>query len=172
MCAALVLAATFVPVRPAAAKCLAQWVNAQATYETPLRAAQAGDAKRAARVRAAVRTALAGLDSPRSARAAGYDVDRPVRVAGFDEVDRLDPPPEATFDLRHPAALLYAPGSRGPAGARYTAAAQRDGSALDALVPLSVARWRANAWLCSLPGPLDWSLDIFPRDARTWRLPP
>lgn len=138
---------------------------------TSRHAIQPGDASRAARVRD-VRTALAGLASARSAQAAGSDVDHRVRAGGYDEVDPLDPPPLGTFDLRRPAALLFAPGTHGlPAGARYTAAAQRDGSGLDALVPLSIALARQRP-LCSLARPLDWALEIFARSARAGRLPP
>jgi hypothetical protein len=121
---------------------------------TPAIRATAADSSRAAKVAAALRTAIAKYRDTSVAVADGYHMFLPnvkeQRVYHF--TNRWRAVQEAfRFDPTKPTSLLYQKGADGKfvlVGAMYTAPKRFSAEQLDARVPLSIARWHEHVNWC------------------------
>lgn len=128
---------------------------------TPLRAGTAADTARALDMVHRLRAAIAPYQTISDARAAGYrawrDTTTVRRGALLHLGRRMRWRDRRSFDPGAPQSLLYrrtADGSMRLAGAMFVAPRSATDEDLDAMVPLSVARWHRHVGVCLVRSPV------------------
>jgi hypothetical protein len=123
---------------------------------SPTRPATAADSARAAQLVVTMRTALARYGDVRAAEADGYRRFLPgVKQPVYHYTNWMHGLQAAVdFDPARPTSLLYREETNGRlalVGAMYTAPARLSDDALDARIPLGVARWHLHVNWCLPP---------------------
>ena len=123
---------------------------------TPLRSGTAADSARAGQLVAEMRRALTRYQDVHVAESDGFRMTlRGVKLPVYHFTSwRRAIEAMVRFDPAQPTSLLYQQGPDGRfqlVGAMYTARASASDDDLDALVPLSVARWHEHVNLCVPP---------------------
>ena len=124
-------------------------------YMTALRAANAGDEKRAGEIVTALRPSIVKYEDYKVALADGYEIFFPnVPQPQYHFTNyRYAFEAQFAFNPEHPTSLLYKKVGDGYQllGAMYTAPKYYSESQLNERVPLSVARWHRHVNLCMPP---------------------
>ena len=126
---------------------------------TELRTATPHDEARARDILATLRSSMRRYRNYRVALAKGMRIflpDIPQDVYHFTDYAQTGQEYRGRFDLAHPGSLLYtkdADGGYTLVGAMYSAPPDATMDDLDAIVPLSIARWHVHTNIC-LPEPI------------------
>jgi hypothetical protein len=121
---------------------------------TPTRAATPADIERAHEILATLRKVLADYRDSQTALDQGYRIFLPTvpqDVYHFTDYSAAAQEYAGNFNPSNPGSLLYAKNARGDyvlVGAMYSAPPDSTPERLDALIPLSVARWHAHTNIC------------------------